>query len=69
MYNDMLGPFFLRKSLFLLYGLHHAKNMSLGICGQQRPRLAGTSVQTDQSLHCLQTEDQWRANAQIRLYL
>ena len=32
------------------------KNVSLGICRQRRPRSACTSVQSDQGLHCPQTE-------------
>ena len=32
------------------------KNVSSGICGQQRPRSACASMQSDQGLHCLLTE-------------
>ena len=32
------------------------KNMSLGIYGQQRPRSTCADAQSDQGLHCLQTE-------------
>ena len=32
------------------------ENVSLGICGQRRPRSACTSTQSDQGLHCLLTE-------------
>ena len=30
--------------------------VSVGICGQRRPRLACASAQSDQGLHCLLTE-------------
>ena len=32
------------------------KNLSLGICRQQRPRSACASAQSDQGLHCMLTE-------------
>ena len=32
------------------------KNLSSGICGQQRPRSACASVQSDRGLHCPLTE-------------
>ena len=45
-----------RTEALLTSTVPHAKNVSLGVWGQRRPRSACAFAQSDQGLHCLLTE-------------